>query len=46
MLKKISELFELDYKQLCVEYFSQKLNENYGDSPYIKEAAKTWLSKI
>ena len=46
MLKSISEIFEIDYKKLCVNFYSNKLNESFGDSPFIIEAAKTWLSKI
>ncbi len=46
MLKGISEIFNLDYKSLCVNYLSSKLHENFGKEPYIKEAAKNWLSQI
>jgi HTH-type transcriptional regulator, competence development regulator len=46
MLKSVSEIFQIDYKKLCVDFFSQKLEDEYGNSPFIKEAAKNWLSKI
>jgi transcriptional regulator with XRE-family HTH domain len=46
MLKSVSEIFQIDYKKLCVDFISQKLEDEYGNSPFIKEAAKNWLSKI
>jgi transcriptional regulator with XRE-family HTH domain len=46
MLKSIAELFQINYKKLCIDFFSQKLDEEYGNSPFIKDAAKNWISKL
>ena len=46
ILNGLSQLFDLDYKSLCIDYFSSKPDENFGKEPYIKEAVKNWLSQI
>lgn len=40
MLKGISDLFGLDYKSLQIEYLQSKIEHEYGDEPYFKDAVK------
>ncbi len=40
MIRPISELFKLDYKEIQIQYLNQKLNEQFGDEPYFNEAIK------
>lgn len=37
MLKPISELFGLDYKELQIQFLNQKIADEYGDQPYFNE---------
>lgn len=40
MLKGISDLFGLDYKTLQIEYLQTKIENEFGDEPYFKDAVK------
>jgi hypothetical protein len=42
MLNGLSELFDLDYKE--IQLLNQKLNKQFGDEPYFNETIKI-LSK-
>lgn len=40
MLKGISDLFGLDYRSLQIEYLQTKIENEFGDEPYFKDAVK------
>ena len=40
MLNGLSELFDLDYKEMQIQLLNQKLNEQFGEEPYFNEAIK------
>lgn len=46
MLKGIAELFNLSYKQLQIQYLNQKLDEEFGGQPFLKESLKEYLKSI
>lgn len=41
MLKFIAELFDLDFKEIQIQFLNQKINEQYGEEPYFNETVKT-----
>ncbi len=44
MLKGIAELFNLEYKELLINFINNKLEIEYGQLPYIEEALTFFLS--
>ena len=40
MLNGLSELFDLDYKEMQIQLLNQKLSEQFGEEPYFNEAIK------
>jgi transcriptional regulator with XRE-family HTH domain len=44
MLKPVSELFYLDYRELQLQYLSQKIDAEIGSEPFAKEAVEKWLT--
>ncbi len=38
MLKGISELFNLSYKDLQIQFLNQKIVEDYGNEPFFKDS--------
>jgi transcriptional regulator with XRE-family HTH domain len=45
MIPYLSELFDLDYKKIQMQFLSQKLEELFGDEPYFVESIKICLKK-
>ena len=45
MLNGLSELFDLDYKEIQIQLLNQKIENEYGDEPYIHEALQLYLTK-
>ena len=37
MLKGISEIFELEYRKLQIEYLSSRIKNEFGEEPFLKE---------
>ena len=37
MLKGISEIFELDYRKLQIDYLSSRIKNEFGEEPFLKE---------
>ena len=37
MLKGISEIFELDYRKLQIDYLSWRIKNEFGEEPFLKE---------
>ena len=38
MLNGLSELFDLDYKEMQIQLLNQKIDEQFGKEPFYKEA--------
>jgi transcriptional regulator with XRE-family HTH domain len=38
MLNGLSELFDLDYKEIQIQLLNQRIDEHFGDEPFYKEA--------
>jgi transcriptional regulator with XRE-family HTH domain len=38
MLKPISELFKLDYKQIQIQFLNQKIEDEFGNEPFFDDA--------
>jgi transcriptional regulator with XRE-family HTH domain len=45
MLKALSELFNLNYKELQIQFLNQKIEDAFGDKPFIEEAVKKFYYK-
>ncbi len=37
MLKGISEIFEVDYRKLQINYLSSRIKNEFGEEPFLKE---------
>jgi transcriptional regulator with XRE-family HTH domain len=37
MLKPLSEIFNLNYKKLQMEFLNQRIQDEYGDQPFFNE---------
>ena len=46
MLKPIAELFKLDYKEIQIQFLHQKIKDDFGKEPYLKETLKSYLEKF
>jgi transcriptional regulator with XRE-family HTH domain len=44
MLNGLAELFDLDYKEMQIQLLNQRIDNEYGDEPYIKEALQIYLT--
>ena len=40
MLYGLSELFDLDYKEMQIQLLNQRIENEFGDEPYYKDAIK------
>ena len=38
MLNGLSELFDLDYKEMQIQLLNQKIDEHFGSEPFYKES--------
>ncbi|MBU6157622.1 MAG: helix-turn-helix transcriptional regulator [Bacteroidetes bacterium] len=38
MIKPIAELFNLKYRELQIQFLNQKIMQEYGGEPYLKES--------
>ena len=45
MLNGLSELFDLDYKEMQIQLLKQKIENEYGNEPFINEALQMYLTK-
>ena len=45
MLNGLSELFDIDYKEIQIQLLNQKIENEYGDEPFINEALQMYLTK-
>jgi HTH-type transcriptional regulator, competence development regulator len=40
MIKPLSELFKIDYKELQIQYLNNKIANEFGEEPYFSESIK------
>ena len=45
MLMPVAELFDLDYRMLQIQFLNQKIENEYGNEPFINEALQMYLTK-
>jgi transcriptional regulator with XRE-family HTH domain len=45
MLKPVADLFELDYRVLQIQFLNQKIEDEYGNEPFINEALQMYLTR-
>ena len=45
MLNGLSELFDLDYKEMQIQLLKQKIENEYGKEPYFHEALLIYFKK-
>ena len=45
MLMPVAELFDLDYRMLQIQFLNQKIENEFGDEPFINEALQMYLTK-
>jgi transcriptional regulator with XRE-family HTH domain len=46
MLKQVAELFKINYKEIQIQFLNQKIEEEFGEEPFLKEALKKYLQEI
>jgi transcriptional regulator with XRE-family HTH domain len=44
MLKPLAELFNLNYKQIQIQFLNQKIENEFGNEPFFKETIKELAS--
>lgn len=45
MLKPLSELFNLDYKQIQIQFLNQRIEDEFGSEPFFNESIKELATK-
>ena len=46
MLKALSEILDLDYRLLQIKFLSKKIQDEFSDEPYFKEAIQDFISNL
>ncbi len=44
-LSRIAEFFNIDFRQLQIEFLMQKIHLDYGDQPFLKESLEKYLQE-
>ena len=45
MIAPIADLFEIDYKDIQIEFINQKINQEFGNEPFVEEAISKFLKE-
>ena len=45
MLNGLSELYDLDYKEMQIQLLNQRIENEFGDEPFLKETLVYYLEK-
>ncbi len=45
MLNCLTELFDLDYKEIQIQLLNQRIENEFGGEPYINEALQIYLTE-
>jgi transcriptional regulator with XRE-family HTH domain len=43
MIAPLAELFQIDYKSFQIEYIQQRINQEFGQEPFVEEAVSKFL---
>jgi HTH-type transcriptional regulator, competence development regulator len=46
MLNGLSELFDLDYKEMQIQLLNQKIENEFGDEPFFIESLENYLQNL
>jgi transcriptional regulator with XRE-family HTH domain len=46
ILKRLSKIFNLDFRKLQMEFLQQKIHQEYGNQPFLKETLINYLEKF
>ena len=46
MIKGLSEILEIDFKELQIKFISDKVLSDYAGQPFLKEAISTIMNKL
>lgn len=46
MIASIADLFEIDYKSIQMQFLNQRIIDEYGQEPYLKETLEQYLSNF
>ena len=46
MLNGLSELYDLDYKEMQIQFLNQKIENEFGDEPFYKDVIKKISKKL
>ncbi|MFM2194812.1 MAG: hypothetical protein RL092_412 [Bacteroidota bacterium] len=44
-LSRIAEFFNVDFRQLQIEFLMQRIHLDYGDQPFLKESLEKYLQE-
>ena len=44
-LSRIAEFFNIDFRQLQIEFLMQRIHLDYGDQPFLKESLEKYLQE-
>jgi transcriptional regulator with XRE-family HTH domain len=44
-LSSIAEFFNIDFRQLQIEFLMQRIHLDYGDQPFLKESLEKYLQE-
>ena len=44
-LSRIAEFFNIDFRQLQIEFLIQRIHLDYGDQPFLKESLEKYLQE-
>jgi transcriptional regulator with XRE-family HTH domain len=42
-LSRVAEFFNIEFRQLQIEFLMQRIHIEYGDQPYLKESLERYL---
>jgi transcriptional regulator with XRE-family HTH domain len=45
MIAPIADLFEIEYKAMQIQFLNQRIEDQYGEEPYILETIEAFLKK-
>lgn len=46
VLKRLAKIFNLDFRELQINFLEQKIHNEFGDQPYLKETLEHYLKTI
>lgn len=46
ILKRLAKMFELDFRELQINYLKQKIHNEFGEQPFLKETLEHYLKSI